>query len=114
MEEFYNMWREDCGLKRRPITTRNPQSNAIIEYIHQTIVNIIRTFNVKMINNDDPRPGIFSATIFGVHVEIEGKPLCQYRGTGREVFLLYHQSVRHITPFSEPLECSSYLEATQL
>ena len=88
MAEFSKMWREDCGIKRRPITTRNPQSNAIIEYIHQTIVNIIRTFNVKKINNDDPGSGIFATTIFGVRVEIEGKPLCQYRGTGIEVFLL--------------------------
>ena len=88
MEEFSKMWREDFGIKRRPITTRNPQSNAIIEYIHQTIENIIRTFNVKKINNDDPGSGIFATTIFEVRVEIVGKPLCQYRGTVIEVFLL--------------------------
>ena len=75
MEEFSKMSRKDCVLKRRPITTRNPQPNAIIEYIHQNIVNIIRTFNVKKINNDDPWSGIIAATIFGVHVEIEGKPI---------------------------------------
>ena len=75
MAEFSKMWHEDCGLKRRPITTRNPHPNAIIEYIHQTIVNIIRTFNVKKINNDDPWSGIIAATIFGVHVEIERKPI---------------------------------------
>ena len=91
MAEFSKMWHKYCGLKRRPITTRNTQSNAIIEYIHQTIVNIIRTFNVKKINNDDPWSGILAATIFGVPVEIEGKPLCQYRGTGIEVFLLFQQ-----------------------
>ena len=88
MEEFSKMWREDFGIKSRPITTRNPQSNAIIEYIHQTIENIIRTFNVKKINDDDPWSGILAATIFGVRVEIEGKPICQYRVTGIEVFLL--------------------------
>ena len=92
MEEFYKMWREDCGLKRRPITTRNPQSNAIIEYIHQTIRNVICTFNVKKINDDDPWSGILAATIFGVRVEIEGRLLCQYRGTGIEVFLLCQKS----------------------
>jgi hypothetical protein len=33
------------GLKLKPITTRNPQANAIIERVHQTIGNIIRTFS---------------------------------------------------------------------
>ena len=31
MAEFSNMCQNDYGLKRKPITTRNPQSNAIIE-----------------------------------------------------------------------------------
>ena len=37
MAEFAKMCHNDYGLKRKPITTRNPQSNAIIERIHQTI-----------------------------------------------------------------------------
>ena len=31
MAEFAKMYQNDYGLKRKPITTRNPQSNAIIE-----------------------------------------------------------------------------------
>ena len=54
MAEFSNMCHNDYGLERKPITTRNPQSNAIIERIHQTIVNIIRTFDVSNIINNDP------------------------------------------------------------
>ena len=54
MAEFAKMCRNDYGLKRKPITTRNPQSNAIIERIHQTIGNIIRTFDVSNIVNNDP------------------------------------------------------------
>ena len=45
------MCHNEYGLKRKPITTRNPQSNAIIERIHQTIGNIIRTFDVSKIAN---------------------------------------------------------------
>ena len=41
MDEIAKMCHNDYGLKRKPITTRNPQSNAIIERIHQTIGNII-------------------------------------------------------------------------
>ena len=53
-------------LKRKPITIRNPQSNAIVERIHQTIGNIIRTFDVSNIVNNDPWSGILAATMFSV------------------------------------------------
>ena len=52
MAEFAKMCQNDHDLKRKPITTRNPQPNAIIERIHQTIGNIIRTFYVSNIVND--------------------------------------------------------------
>ena len=51
--EFAKMCQHDYGLKRKPITTRNPQSNAIIERIHKTIGNIIRTCDVSNTNNND-------------------------------------------------------------
>ena len=54
MAEFSKMCQNDYGLKRKLITTRNPQSNAIIERIHQTIGNIIRTFDVSKIFNNNP------------------------------------------------------------
>ena len=54
MAEFAKMCQNDYGLKSEPITTRNPNSNAIIERIHQTIGNIIRTFDVSNIVNNDP------------------------------------------------------------
>ena len=46
MAEFAKMCQNDYTLIRKPITTRNPLSNAIIKQIHQTIVNTIRTFDV--------------------------------------------------------------------
>ena len=66
MAEFDKMCHNDYGLKRKPITTRNPQSNAIIERIHQTIGKIIRTFDVSNIVNNDPWSGILVATMFAV------------------------------------------------
>ena len=66
MAKFAKMCQNDYGLKRKHITTRNPQSNAIIEWIHQTIGNIIRTFDVSNIVNNDPWSGILAATIFSV------------------------------------------------
>jgi hypothetical protein len=40
---------------------RNPQSNAIIERIHQMIRNIIRTFDVNTMNKDNPWTSILLA-----------------------------------------------------
>ena len=54
MAEFSKMCHNDYGLKRKLITTRNPQYNAIIERIHQNIGNIIRTFDVSNIANNNP------------------------------------------------------------
>ena len=66
MAEFAKLCQNDYGLKRKPITTRSPQSNTIIERIHQTIGNIIRTSDVSNIVNNDPCSGILSATTFSV------------------------------------------------
>ena len=69
MAEFSKMCQNDYGIKRKPITTRNPQSNAIIERIHQTIGNIIRTFDVSNIVNNNPRSGILAVTMFAVRTD---------------------------------------------
>ena len=67
MDEFSKMCQNGYGLKRKHITTRNPQSNTSIERIHKPIGNIIRTFEVSNIVNNDPLWGIRAATMFAVH-----------------------------------------------
>ena len=67
MAQFTKMRQNYYSLKRKSITTRNPKSNAIIKQIHQTIGNIIRTFDVSNIVNSDPWLGILAATMFAVH-----------------------------------------------
>ena len=42
LAEFAAMIEDDYGIKQKPSLVRNPQSNAMIERIHQTIGNIIR------------------------------------------------------------------------
>ena len=63
MKDFANMVKNDYGIKQRPITTRNPQANAIIERIHQTLGNIIRTFELHQDQEvtQDSWEGILSA-----------------------------------------------------
>ena len=73
------MCQNEYGLKNKPITTRNPQSNAIIERIHQTIGNIIRIFDVSNIVNNNPWSGILAATMFAIyatyHTTLQASPM---------------------------------------
>ena len=78
--EFQNMIKHDYGIKAKPITTRNPQANAMIERVHQTIGNIIRTFELQenYLDEEDPWRGILSATAFAVcatyHTTLQKSP----------------------------------------
>jgi hypothetical protein len=64
MAEFARMVKNDYGLKLKPVTTRNPQANAIIERVDQRIGNIIRTFNVPAMDSNNPWTGTLAATVF--------------------------------------------------
>ena len=66
--EFYSMITTDYNIKPKVITTRNPQANAIIERVHQTIGNILRAFNVNetVLDKNDPWSGILTATAFAI------------------------------------------------
>ena len=79
MAEFAKMCQNDYGLKSKPIMTRNPQSNAIIERIHQTIGNIIRTFDVSNIVNNNPWSGILASNMFAIratyHTTLQASPM---------------------------------------
>ena len=54
MKEFKQTLEDSYGITKRTITTRNPQANAILERVHQTIGNIIRTFSFEDLDKDDP------------------------------------------------------------
>jgi hypothetical protein len=45
MAVFAEMIENDYGIKRKGNTVQNPQANAILERVHQTTENIIRTFS---------------------------------------------------------------------
>eukprot|EP00957_Ditylum_brightwellii_P189791 14448415-Ditylum_brightwellii.AAC.1 len=63
MAEFTEMMASDYGVKKKPITVRNPQASSIIERKHQTIGNMIRSFEVHdtSIDKKDPWIGILTA-----------------------------------------------------
>ena len=78
-QEFQKML-DDYGIHKKPITTRNPQANAIVERVHQVIGNIVRTFELEdnYLDEVDPWKGILSATAFAVratyHTTLQKSP----------------------------------------
>ena len=56
------------GIMVKPISSRNPQPNAIIERVHQTAGNILLTFKAQNMVLDDKNPwkGILASTMFAL------------------------------------------------
>ena len=59
------MVKKTYGVTGKPITVRNPQANAIVERVHQTIGNIIRTFELE-----DNSPVLTSLFISGGSAQV--------------------------------------------
>ena len=53
------------GIPCNSISVRNPQANAIVERVHQTIDNIIHTKEMDL-DNENPWEGILSSTVFTI------------------------------------------------
>ena len=100
MAEFKQMIKNDYGIKPKPITTRNPQANAIIERVHQTIGNILRTFNVKAADQDDPWAGVLAATMFSIraiyHTTLKASPMQLVFGRDAIINIKHVANWKHI------------------
>ena len=64
--EFKEMITNDYGITVKLIISNNPQANAILERVHQTIGNTLRIFKVQNMVLDDENPwdGILASTMF--------------------------------------------------
>ena len=58
------MIQADYGITVKPITSRKPQANSILERVHQTIYNIIRILKVQdmVLDDESPWDGIVAST----------------------------------------------------
>lgn len=71
---------DDFGLKRKPTSRKNPQANSIIERVHQTIGNMIRSFNLDDADLDpnDPYGDLLASVAWAVrstyHTTLEATP----------------------------------------
>ena len=63
MAEFSKMITRDYGVKKKTITTCNPKANAIVNRVHQTIGNVIRTMEVY--DQDLDQEELFKGVISG-------------------------------------------------
>ena len=66
------MIKNNYGIKNKPITTRNPQANAVVERIHQVLGNMVRSFQLEdqYLDTEDPWKGILSVAAFAVRSTI--------------------------------------------
>ena len=80
MAEVNEMLTEDYGIQVNQITTRNPQANAIVERVHQTIGNMIRKWFVEDPELDEVNPyaGLLTAVAFAtratIHTTLQATP----------------------------------------
>ena len=56
------------GIKSKPSTSRNPQSNGVIERVHQTVHNMLRTFDLQIqpFNPIEPWQGYLNAVAYAI------------------------------------------------
>lgn len=57
MAEFTTMIKEHCNVKWKSIATHNPASNVIVEQVHQTVGDVMRSFqmwNLRFLNETSP------------------------------------------------------------
>ena len=72
LAEFRNMITDDYGIRVKSITSRNPQANSILERVHQTIGNILRTFKIQdmVLDDNNPWDGILASSIFALRATV--------------------------------------------
>ena len=76
LAEFKTISQADYSITVKPITSRNPQANFILESAHQTIGNIISSFKVQDIMLDDEKPWevISSSFMFALRATVHTTP----------------------------------------
>src|SRR5687768_16033783 len=65
-KDFQKMLVQGYGIKRKQITVRNPQANAIVEKIYQVITNMVMTFSLEKNYLDEDNPCIIRNLVYRV------------------------------------------------
>jgi len=104
MAEVHEMLTQDYGCDVNRTTTRNPQANAIVERVHQTIGNMIRTWfvNDPDLDGKDPYSGLLTAVAFAtratIHTTLDASPSQLVFGRDAILNMEFHadwETIRH-------------------
>ena len=66
LDEFKTMIQADYGIIAKPITSRNPHNNFILERVHEVKCNIIRTFKLQNMVLSDENPWDRASNMFAL------------------------------------------------
>ena len=109
MGEFADMIQFYYGIQKRPITVRNPQANAIIERTHQTLGNMLRTFEVHNHTEHvmEGWNGILSAAMFALrstfHTTTQASPMQLVFGRDAILNIQFQADWKHISERKQSL-----------
>ena len=73
-EDFYKLCAK-WNILLEPITTANPQANAIVERVHRIMGDMIRVQLVQQHKQDDPIRDMFTAAAYGIRATVHGTTL---------------------------------------
>eukprot|EP00957_Ditylum_brightwellii_P199491 15207251-Ditylum_brightwellii.AAC.1 len=102
MTEYTEMIASEYEVKKKAITIRNPQLNSIIERMHQTVGNMISSFEVRntSIDEKDPWIGIIIAVRFStrakVRITMQATPMQLVFGRGAILNVKYEANWKYI------------------
>ena len=89
--------KDEFNQRVKTISVQNPQANSVLERIHQTMSNMLKTFQVYARDDmdEDPWTGLLSATMFALrstyHTTLEATPMQLV--FGRDAILpIFHQA----------------------
>ena len=89
--EVEHLIHDKYGLRRKVITTRNPQANAMVERAHQTIHNLISTQNIQ--TRDDLVGGDWKGILSAVGFAMRATVHTTTRATPMQ--LVFHRDAIH-------------------
>jgi hypothetical protein len=78
MAEFAKMIENDYGIRRKGTSVQNPQADAILERVHQTIGNIIQIFSKENLDEENLWGVILATAMFAVIATYHNKSFLEH------------------------------------
>eukprot|EP00957_Ditylum_brightwellii_P200332 15273182-Ditylum_brightwellii.AAC.1 len=107
MKDFIMLVWDYYGVKCKPITTRNPQANSIVERARQTIDSLLHTFEPgsARLDSEDSWGGILSIVIFAlwsmIHATHKATPIQLVFGRDAMINIMYLANWQFIQEYQQ-------------